>query len=211
MGPSDRLEHGAHLGAGGGRRGRARRDLVRDTTGRAVPLDRPRRELADGARAVGPSHRKKWMGGGADLPGIHSIWSIRAIPGKSGSRYRPAASGSPGCRRELDAARQGHARRICAAGAAHDPIAQDVHCLVAVPAAPERMWVQHHNGIFARPTRAAVHRDHRGRAVRRSASRWRFIRATPIPPGSCPRSRTRSASHGRQACGDANPRRRQEL
>jgi len=31
----------------------------------------------------------------------------------------------------------------------HDPIAQDVHCLVQCRAAPERMWVQHHNGIFA--------------------------------------------------------------
>jgi photosystem II stability/assembly factor-like uncharacterized protein len=30
----------------------------------------------------------------------------------------------------------------------HDPIAQDVHCLVQCPAAPARMWVQHHNGIF---------------------------------------------------------------
>jgi hypothetical protein len=31
----------------------------------------------------------------------------------------------------------------------HDPIAQDVPCLVQCRAAPERMWVQHHNGIFA--------------------------------------------------------------
>ena len=29
-----------------------------------------------------------------------------------------------------------------------DPIAQDVHCLTQCPAAPERLWVQHHNGIF---------------------------------------------------------------
>ena len=33
----------------------------------------------------------------------------------------------------------------------HDPIAQDVHCLVQCPADPSRMWVQHHNGIFASP------------------------------------------------------------
>jgi hypothetical protein len=30
----------------------------------------------------------------------------------------------------------------------HDPIAQDVHCLVQCPGASHRMWVQHHNGIF---------------------------------------------------------------
>ena len=30
----------------------------------------------------------------------------------------------------------------------HAPIAQDVHRLAQCPAAPERMWIQHHNGIF---------------------------------------------------------------
>jgi hypothetical protein len=30
----------------------------------------------------------------------------------------------------------------------HDQINQDVHCLAQCPAAPERMWVQHHNGIY---------------------------------------------------------------
>jgi hypothetical protein len=30
----------------------------------------------------------------------------------------------------------------------HDPLSQDVHCLVQCPVAPQRMWVQHHNGIF---------------------------------------------------------------
>jgi len=30
----------------------------------------------------------------------------------------------------------------------HDPIAQDVHCLAQSAATTQRMWVQHHNGIF---------------------------------------------------------------
>ncbi len=30
----------------------------------------------------------------------------------------------------------------------HDPNSQDVHCLAQCRGAPERMWVQHHNGIF---------------------------------------------------------------
>ena len=30
----------------------------------------------------------------------------------------------------------------------HDPIAQDLHCLVQAPSDPSRMWVQQHNGIF---------------------------------------------------------------
>jgi photosystem II stability/assembly factor-like uncharacterized protein len=31
---------------------------------------------------------------------------------------------------------------------AHDAGSQDVHCLVQCRAAPDRMWVQHHNGMF---------------------------------------------------------------
>jgi hypothetical protein len=30
----------------------------------------------------------------------------------------------------------------------HDPVAQDVHALTQCVSAPNRMWVQHHNGIF---------------------------------------------------------------
>jgi len=37
----------------------------------------------------------------------------------------------------------------------HDPIAQDVHCLVQCPGDPRRMWVQHHNGIFVSSNEAA--------------------------------------------------------
>ena len=44
---------------------------------------------------------------------------------------------------------------------AHDPVAQDVHCLVQCPAAPEHMWVQHHNGIFASSNEPDLYRDHR--------------------------------------------------
>ena len=49
------------------RRRRAWSHMVRDAAGRPVPLDRPRPELADAARAVEHPKRKQWMGGGADL------------------------------------------------------------------------------------------------------------------------------------------------
>ena len=92
--------------------------------------------------------RKQWMGGGADLPGIHSIWSTRAIP-TCGLRSRPAASGSPRIAAPAGPQRgEGMRAEYAPPEQTHDPIAQDVHCLVQCPAAPQRMWVQHHNGIF---------------------------------------------------------------
>jgi len=47
-----------------------------------------------------------------------------------------------------------HAARNMFAGDAHDPVAQDVHCLAQCRAVPQRMWVQHHNGIFISSMRA---------------------------------------------------------
>ena len=76
--------------------------------------------------------------------------SIRAIPGECGSRYRPAAFGSPRIPARVGrCAAKGMRAEYAPPEQTHDPIAQDVHCLVQCRAAPERMWVQHHNGIFA--------------------------------------------------------------
>ncbi len=41
---------------------------------------------------------------------------------------------------------------------AENPNAQDPHCLVHCAAAPETMWVQHHNGIFV-SRNAGIHWD----------------------------------------------------
>ena len=62
--------------------------------------------------------RKQWMGGGADLPGIHSI----VVDPRNSKRVSVAVSTggiwfTRGRRRDLDAARRGHARRVRAAGA----------------------------------------------------------------------------------------------
>jgi len=53
-----------------------------------------------------------------------------------------------GCRCELDTTGWGMRAEHVPPELTHDPIAEDVHCLVQCPAAPHRMWVQHHNGIF---------------------------------------------------------------
>ena len=150
MGPSDQLEHGAHLGAGGGRRRRARGHLVRDTTGRPVPLDRPRRRAGRCCARSGtiPSASNGWAVAPI-CPGIHSICvdprnSRRVwIAVSTGGIWFTEDTGESWTQRG-----EGMRAEYAPPEQTHDPIAQDVHCLAQCRAAPERMWVQHHNGIF---------------------------------------------------------------
>jgi hypothetical protein len=93
--------------------------------------------------------RKRWMGGGADWPGIHSICvdprdSRRVSVGVStGGVWVTDDEGktwnvkSHGMRAEYVPPEQ-----------AYDPISQDAHLIVQCPAAPDVFWCQHHNGIF---------------------------------------------------------------
>jgi ligand-binding sensor domain-containing protein len=93
--------------------------------------------------------RKLWMGGGAELPGLHSI----IVDPKDSRRVFVAVSTGGIWVSEDDGAswsQRGEGMRAdhVPPELTHDPIAQDVHCLVQCPGAPHRMWVQHHNGIF---------------------------------------------------------------
>ena len=150
VGPAAQLEHGAHLGARSGRRRRARRDLVRDAAGRPVPLDRPWPELADGARALGPSQaqamdgrRRRSAGHPFDLRRSAHSRRVWVAVSTGGIWFTEDAGESWALRGE------GMRAEYAPPEQTHDPIAQDVHCLAQCRAAPERMWVQHHNGIFA--------------------------------------------------------------
>lgn len=93
--------------------------------------------------------RRRWAGGGADLPGLHTI----CIDPRDSRRIWVAVS-TGGIWFSADAGAtwtlRGNGMRAdyMPPEAAHDPIAQDVHCLAQCRAAPQRMWVQHHNGIF---------------------------------------------------------------
>lgn len=93
--------------------------------------------------------RPKWMGGGADLPGLHSI-----LVDPRNSRRVFIAVSTGGIWATEDAgetwAQRGEGMRAdhVPPELTHAPIAQDVHCLAQCPAAPDRFWVQHHNGIF---------------------------------------------------------------
>ena len=157
--------------------------------------------------------RSEWNGGGADLPGIHSICRRSAqFPSASGSQSRPAASGSP----EMPARLGRSAARACVPIHVPPerrtiPIAQDVHCLAQCPAAPERMWVQHHNGIFVSSDEGRTSPRSPASSRRPSAFRSSCIPTIPTPPGSFPKSRTRSASRATAAGGDAHSRRRQHF
>jgi len=93
--------------------------------------------------------RRMWMGGGADLPGLHSI----IVDPRASRRVWIAVStggiwitedGGESWSQRGEGMRADHVPPELT----HDPIAQDVHCLVQCPADPRRMWVQHHNGIF---------------------------------------------------------------
>jgi len=93
--------------------------------------------------------RKKWMGGGADQPGIHSIW-VHPKDGKQigfgislGGLYLSEDDGATwkqsahGMRAEFMPPEQ-----------AYEPISQDPHRIVMCPSHPNVLWSQHHNGIF---------------------------------------------------------------
>lgn len=93
--------------------------------------------------------RSKWMGGGADLPGLHSICvhplrsSEVTIAVSTGGLWHTADGGVTWSQRG-EGMRADHVPPELT----NDPIAQDVHCLVQCRTSPDRMWIQHHNGIF---------------------------------------------------------------
>lgn len=93
--------------------------------------------------------RREWMGGGADLPGLHSI----CLDPRDSRRVWVAVS-TGGIWHSADGGEswsqwgEGMRAEYMPPERAHDPAVQDVHRLAQCPAEPRRMWVQHHNGIF---------------------------------------------------------------
>jgi hypothetical protein len=93
--------------------------------------------------------RGKWMGGGTEWPAIHSI----CVDPRDSRIVRIAIS----CGGVWET-RDGGDTWACTADGmfaafmppeqGRDPDVQDPHCMVQSPSAPNRLWVQHHNGIF---------------------------------------------------------------
>ena len=93
--------------------------------------------------------RTKWFGGGYDYPGIHSI-SVDPRDSKTitvgiscGGMWQSTDGGS-----SWQSIGQGMAAPYAPPEVAGDPGIQDAHRVVSCPAAPEVMWMQHHDGIY---------------------------------------------------------------
>ena len=99
--------------------------------------------------------RKDWMGGGFDDAGVASIC---VDPRRSDHMTIGVSTGGVWISDDGGASWRGSADGMYAdyfpPERRHDPEVQDVHRLVQCPAAPDTLWVQHHNGVF-RSTDAA--------------------------------------------------------
>jgi photosystem II stability/assembly factor-like uncharacterized protein len=120
--------------------------------------------------------RKKWFGGGADWPGIHSICVDPAGPvtvGVScGGVWRSEDDGATWKSRA-----SGMYATFMPPEQRNDPDIQDPHRIVACPARTDTMWAQHHNGLF-RTTNGGVSWDDLSEVVRPS----RFGFAVAVHP-----------------------------
>jgi hypothetical protein len=93
--------------------------------------------------------RQKWVGGGYDFAGIHSILVDPRDPHhvtiavSCGGVWTTRDSGST-----WELIGEGLRNAYMPPGMEGDPLAQDAHRVVQCPAHPDRLWMQHHNGIF---------------------------------------------------------------
>jgi hypothetical protein len=93
--------------------------------------------------------RNQWFGGGADLPGIHSV----LVHPDDGKKLLVGVScggvwGSEDGGETWAVRASGMRAEYMPPARAHDPLIQDPHCLARCAASPEVIWAQHHNGIF---------------------------------------------------------------
>lgn len=97
--------------------------------------------------------RAQWFGGGYDWPGIHSIW-VEPVEGK---RIRLAVS-CGGVWETLDGGEtwalygEGLVADYMPPELAGTAATQDPHRMAVCRGAPERVWIQHHSGIFRSDT-----------------------------------------------------------
>jgi hypothetical protein len=93
--------------------------------------------------------RARWFGGGYDDPGIHSILidprdSNRMVLGISCGGVWLSRDGGT----SWTLGGKGMVATYMPPEARFDEAVQDPHRIVACPAAPDRLWAQHHNGVF---------------------------------------------------------------
>jgi hypothetical protein len=105
----------------------------------------------------GHPKRKEWFGGGADLPGIHSI----CVDPRDGRHVSVGVScGGVWQTRDNGDSWQCRADGMWAAymppERKFDPNIQDPHCVVQCRDQPDYFWAQHHNGVFRSTDNAAT-------------------------------------------------------
>jgi hypothetical protein len=93
--------------------------------------------------------RLRWMGGGADYPGIHSI----CIDPRTPQTIRLAVSCGGVWRSDDSGATwrntsTGMFAAFMPAEGREDPDVQDPHRMVQCRDQPDHLWIQHHNGVF---------------------------------------------------------------
>lgn len=93
--------------------------------------------------------RKQWFGGGAELPGIHSICphptnAHELLVGVScGGVWRTSDGGE-----RWEVSSHGMFAEFMPPERREDPVIQDPHIVTRCAAHPDRLWSQHHNGVF---------------------------------------------------------------
>jgi photosystem II stability/assembly factor-like uncharacterized protein len=93
--------------------------------------------------------RSGWFGGGAESPGIHSVRidprdpNVLRIGISCGGVWRTADGGTT-----WELIGEGLRAEFMPPDRQYDPNIQDVHMMAQCPAAPDHLWVQHHNGVF---------------------------------------------------------------
>lgn len=104
--------------------------------------------------------RRMWSGGGADRPAIHSICvhpndGDDVVVGVStGGAWRTRDGGAT-----WTIASQGMRAEYMPEAQKHDPVAQDPHRIAQCAANPDRLWCQHHNGVFVSDNRGGEWRE----------------------------------------------------
>lgn len=93
--------------------------------------------------------RKEWFGGGAEMPGIHSICPHPGAPDEllvavsCGGAWRSSDAGAT-----WNVSSKGMFAEFMPPERREDEAVQDAHRVVRCRAQPERLWCQHHNGVF---------------------------------------------------------------
>jgi hypothetical protein len=110
--------------------------------------------------------RSEWFGGGADVPGIHSLCPR---PDRPHELLAGVSCGGAWVTRDGGKGWELRATGMRAAymppEQAHNPNIQDPHRIVRCPAAPDVLWCQHHNGIFRSDDDAATWHEVTGAPV----------------------------------------------